>query len=358
VSQAAREGGRLAWVLAGLAVGSAALGWLAHRTGERVSVGARTRRAFDLALGVGVVAAIGVALVAAGGPNAAADELRQRFEADPTGSGADLNDRLFSLSSNGRTQTLRVAWDVGVEHPIAGAGAGTFEYVWYERRPSGLIVRDAHSLYAEVFEELGVVGLVLLATALLMPLAAALKARRVRYVAPAAGAYSAWAAAAGLDWHWEMVGLTMTAFLMGAVALLSSERTPSRPLGSGARAVLIAAGSIASVFAVLSLVGNQALFAAHDAVERKEWNEALDDARRARALLVWSHEPTLVVGEAEAGRGDRLAAQRAFREAVEQNPRSWVAWLHLAQVTSGAERAAAYDRVHELNPREEGLPGE
>jgi hypothetical protein len=122
--------------------------------------------------------------------------------------------------------------------------------------------------------------------------------------------------------------------------------------------VLIAAGSIASVFAVLSLVGNQALFAAHDAVERKEWNEALDDARRARALLVWSHEPEFVLASAAAGAGDRAVALALAREAVEEDPEDWVAWLQLAQVASGAERAAAYDLVRQLNPRQEGLPGE
>ena len=40
------------------------------------------------------------------------------------------------------------------------------------------------------------------------------------------------------------------------------------------------------------------------------------------------------------------------------DPRNWVAWLRLAQVARGAERNAAYDRVRELNPLEEGLPGE
>ncbi len=48
----------------------------------------------------------------------------------------------------------------------------------------------------------------------------------------------------------------------------------------------------------------------------------------------------------------------AYRDAVADDPQNWVAWLHLAQVARGAERAAAYRRVHELNPREEGLPGE
>ena len=73
--------------------------------------------------------------------------------------------------------------------------------------------------------------------------------------------------------------------------------------------------------------------------------------RLARALLVWSPEPDFVRGDAAAGLGDREGALRAYRDAVETDPRNWIAWLRVAQVARGAERAAAYDRVRELNPR-------
>jgi hypothetical protein len=48
---------------------------------------------------------------------------------------------------------------------------------------------------------------------------------------------------------------------------------------------------------------------------------------------------------------------RNYRAAVDADPRNWIAWLHVAQVARGAERSDAYRRVRELNPREEGLPG-
>ena len=134
-------------------------------------------------------------------------EVRDRFEGAPA-AGPSLNDRLFSLSGTGRAETIEVAWDAGVAHPVIGTGAGTFEIVWYERRPSPGIVRDSHSLYVEMFGELGIIGLTLLFAAFVVPIAAAIRSRRSRFVAPAAGAYLAWLAASGLDWHWEMTGLT------------------------------------------------------------------------------------------------------------------------------------------------------
>ena len=113
-----------------------------------------------------------------------------------------------------------------------------------------------------------------------------------------------------------------------------------------------------SVLAVWSLVGNQALFAAREALVREEWSEARTHARRAHQLLPWSYEPELALGSAAAGAGDREEARAAYADAVATDPRRWIAWLQLAQVVRGAERRAAYDRVRQLNPRQEGLPGE
>jgi hypothetical protein len=354
---AVREGERMALVVAAAVPAAALAAAFGRAVSGRIEPGPRARRGFDAALaGAGAVAAAAF-LVALGGPRAAWSEVEQRFSADPVAA-ADLNERLFSISGNGRSQLLRVAWDAGLERPIVGSGSGTFEYVWYERRPTQLIVRDAHSLYLETFAEAGIVGVTLLVGALLVPLVAASRARRSRLVAPAAGAYVAWLAASTFDWHWEMVGVTATALLAASVGLVSAERRTGGLLGEGSRLALVGVTGTLSVLAVWSLVGNQALFAGREAVARKEWGEAHDHARRARGLLFWSHEPVIVLGDAEAGLGDREGTVAAYRDAVEKNPRSWAAWLRLAQVLRGAERNAAYDRVHQLNPREEGLPGE
>ena len=350
---AAREGHRVAIALCIVIIVSALAALGARALATRISVSHRASVVFDLLLAGSAVVIVVATLIAAGGPSG----LQRRFNAEPV-AGVDLNERLFSISGNGRSELLRVAWDSGRQQPLSGNGAGTFEYLWYEMRPNPLIVRDSHSLYVETFAELGVVGLVLLVGALLVLVAGGIRARRQRFVASGLGAFVAWSASSALDWHWEMVGVTLTALLAGSAGLLAAERRSLGTLRGPARVALATLTLLVSVLAVWSLVGNQALFAGREAVAREDWSDARDHARRAQALLLWSHEPELVLGNAAAGLGDRNGVLRAYREAVATDPRNWVAWFRLAQVARGAERRAAYDRVRRLNPLEEGLPDE
>jgi O-antigen ligase len=356
-AEAARAGHRLAWLLVMLVPASALLAVFAHGVTRHVTVPPAFRRGVAALLAAGAAGVVVVALAAAGGPLSAVSEIRERFVAYPAG-GSSLNDRLFTFSGLGRAETIRVAWDSGVDHPVVGTGAGTFEILWYEGRPSTQIVRDAHSLYAETFNELGIVGLTVLVASLLVPLVGAIRSRRSRFVAPATAAFLAWVSASALDWHWEMVGLTVTALLVGSVGLLAAEHRPGGGLLHGTRIALLGVTGTLSVFAVWSLVGNQALFAGREAISRKDWHAAREHAQRAEVLLFWSHEPELVLGDAAAGLGDREGALEAYRDAVEMDPRRWIAWLRIARVARGAESDAAHDRVRQLNPREEGLPGE
>ena len=102
-----------------------------------------------------------------------------RFHRPPAGSSSDLNNRLFDLSSNGRLQQWRVAWDDFTAHPVLGEGAGTYAASWAQRRPEAFKVLNAHSLYLENLAGLGIVGLSLLVGFLLVPAVAAAHARQV-----------------------------------------------------------------------------------------------------------------------------------------------------------------------------------
>lgn len=357
VRDAVAQGHRVAVVLGVLVICSGLLAWGARLIASRLTVSQGFNRVVNVGLAGFAIAVVLAVMLAAGGPSEGLSTLKARFDAEPV-TGVDLNARLFSVSGNGRSESLGVAWAAAQENPLAGHGAGSFEYLWYEHRHSGLVIRDAHSLYVETLGELGGVGLVLLLAALFVPLIGAWAARRTRFVAAGAGAYLGWVAASALDWHWEMVGVTITAFLLGGAALLASDRRRPAALVGNLRWVALGLSVVLCVFAIVSLVGNQALFAGREALARKEWAAAADHGQRAHALLFWSYEPEIVLGDAAAGLGDREAALGAYRDAVATDPRNWVAWLRLAQVARGAERAAAYDRVRQLNPLADGLPGE
>ena len=352
---AASEGRTVAVLLLATCLASAVAAYAAHRMRRRPTRSGRAIRATNIALGT--LAAVGAVAFAATSVSWAASGLPESTGTRTSGY-IDLNSRLFSLHAPGRSEFWRVALDDLRESPLTGEGAGSFEYSWYANRPSTQDVRDAHSLYLEAGGELGVVGLVLLAGALLVPFAAAYRARRVRFVPAAAAAYTAWVADCAVDWHWEMVGLTVTALLAGGVALLGADRGRPRPLSSLGHIAILAASIALSVAATWSLVGNQALAAGTKAAARGDWASALEDGRRAQAILFWSFEPELVIGDARAGLGDRPGALTAYRRVVARDPGNWAGWLRLAQVAAGSERAAAYARVHELNPLETDLPGE
>jgi tetratricopeptide (TPR) repeat protein len=358
-ADAVAQGERFAALLGALMIASALCALGARWVAGRVHAPTWARRVVDAAYATIVVGAVVTGIALAGGPRDAFAEIENRFEAPagPDGS-PNLNERLFSASGNGRAESIGVAWDAGRESEVLGHGAGSFEYIWYEERVTPYAIRDAHSLYAETFAELGVIGVALLGLALLMPLVAAVRARRNRIVPAVTATYVAWLAHAALDWHWEMVGVTLVALLAGGAAMLTAERRTVRPVPDPARWLLLGASVGLTVLALVSLVGNQALFAGREAVAREDWSEADEHARRAEALLPWSFEPHIVRGDAAAGRGDRERAVEHYRRAIEDDGRSWVAWLRLGQVARGAERRAAYERVHELNPRETSLPGE
>jgi O-antigen ligase len=352
---AVTQGRRVALALAGGVLGSVVLVIAARWVASRMRVSIRGRRVVDGALVTACVAGMVAALVVAGGPVNGASALKARFYGFGPQT-TDLNARLLSFSGSGRAEQIEVAIRAGRERPIVGLGAGSYEARWYLDRPFAYVIRDAHSLYAEMFGEVGLVGLVLLVGALGVPLVCAVPARRSRFVPAAAAAYLAWAAHSALDWNWELVGVTITGLLAGAVGMLSVERGPARPIPLGVKLPLAGLLVVLSLASVVSLVGNQALFAGRAALGSRDLEGALGHARTAQALLPWSHEPHVLYGDAAAGLGDRRGAVAAYRDALERAPDNFAVWLRVAKVSRGRTSVAAYRRVHELNPFETGLP--
>jgi hypothetical protein len=155
---AARDGHRLAAILAVLILAGAAAGAL-----SRLPALAPSRERFaTLALGL---LAVVIVIVAAAQVTRAAGA----FDRRPPATGGDLNRRLLSVSSDWRSSYWRVAWREWRDHPVLGGGAGSWQRAWLRDRPADITVRNAHNVYLETLAELGPLGLALLLAALAAP---------------------------------------------------------------------------------------------------------------------------------------------------------------------------------------------
>ena len=353
LADASHEGHELLRALLVLSAVSGAVGFGLAHVDRRIEVGRRTRQAFGASLLAATGAALVVLWATAGAPYAIATKAWDQFRASPKVTSGDLNDRLFDLSSNGRLEHWAVARDDFEDNPLAGRGAGTFEYSWAERRPSSMTVLDAHSLYIETLGELGLVGLLLLVGALVLPLAAALRARHAVVLPAALGAYAAFVLHAGVDWDWELTGVTLVALTSG-VCLLAA----ARPEGVAVRSLplrLAAVGLVLvlSTLAFVSVLANVPLARSRNALDESRWAEAADQAGVAKRWAPWASEPLRLLGEAQLGAGYPGRARASFRAALERDPENWQLWVDLALASSGAEKRLALERASRLNPRSE-----
>ena len=120
--------------------------------------------------------------------------------------------RLLDVSGHGRAALWRVAWEEGLEHPLAGAGAGTWARAYVQEKRTTAAPANAHSLPLETFAELGLVG-----AGLLGAFAFAVFRRAGRNPI-AAGVVVAWTVASTADWTWQIPAATLPA-LFAAAAL-------------------------------------------------------------------------------------------------------------------------------------------
>jgi len=237
-----------------------------------------------------------------------------------------------------RRSYWEVALDQARANPVLGDGAGTFARYWLAHRDVALGARDAHGLFVETLAELGPAGLVLVAFTLTLPL---LAARRVPVAAAGLGAFVTHAA---FDWDWEMPVVTLAAIFCAATLLLTGERRTTRYLPIAGAALVLA------LLAIPNLVGQTALARSDSRAERGEYAAAAAAARRADRWLPWATEPQVRLFVSELGRGDRVAASRAIRSAIDRDPEDPRLWLVLADFSTGVERERALERVEELDP--------
>ena len=337
----AGQGHDLAFVLVDGCVAAVVAVLVVAALEPRVRLERRGRRVAWIALAA--VAVLGATAVFAhyGSPVALAKRGWHGFSGTAAATGPNLNNRLFHLSGNGRTQQWHVAWSDATAHPVLGSGAGTFEEVWALHRPVGLKVRDAHNLYIETLAELGPPGLLLLAGVLALPF---IGLARRRELSLAAGAYAAFVLHAAVDWDWEIPAVTLAALLCGAALLSGGGAWPL------ARRFALGTAVVLGAFGIYTVAAQLPLTHLRHAAARGDWPAAEHDAQRAADLAPWSSEPWFDLGESELNAGRNAQALVALRKATAKSPHDWVAWFDLARASTGAEQEHALAVATALDP--------
>jgi hypothetical protein len=287
----------------------------------------RLGRAAGVAAAALLVAALAVGVVRAGNPVDWVSDAFSEFSdpIDPTR--GDDPGRFVELSSNTRWSWWKDALEVYREYPFLGAGAGAFDIARRPFREDRLAPVEPHSLPLQFLAELGVVGLLLIGTAVAgagVGIVAAL--RRAGEERPAVAALTVVAAAYAVhglvEFNWDFLVLSGPAFLVVGLLLgRGSSTTRLSRLWAVATAAVVA-------FLVVSLalpwLSARKIEDARSAISDPDRSARLaEDAHDLNPLAI---EPLLLWADAEEARGDFDEARRLLVEAVElqpENPRTW-----------------------------------
>jgi len=262
----------------------------------------------------------------------------------------------------------RVAIDDGWKpERLHGTGAGTYQILWNRHRPDSTIVYDGHSLYAEVLGELGIVGLLLVLTAVLTLLTAA----AVRIRGPDRALFAAaftfllvWGLRAGLDWDWEMPVVTLTAFCVGGAVLAApswregddAEAEPRR-LADPPRLMRVLLGLGCLLLALTPYrvaVSQDRLDAAVAAYGHGNCPRAIDQALASLDAEQVRPEPRLILTYCDLRLGQPRLALTQIEAAVKRDPQDWRLRYVLAvnRGLLGRDPRPEMRRARELDPLE------
>ena len=294
-------------------------------------------------------------------PARAAQGLERFVAGNSLDESGDTRDRLTQVGNNGRIFHWRVALEGYEDQRLTGSGAGTYRMLWAQRRPSDFTVQDAHSLYLEVLAELGVIGIVLLATALVPILAAlAVHARgadRAVYAALLSAAVT-WAAHAGIDWDWEMPAVTVWLFCIGGAALAAPSGQGGLPVPGRRTRLLVSLGVVLlAVTPALLAVSERRLERSVDEFQAGRCPAAVDAALGSLSAVSVRSEPWEILGYCDVRLGARRLAVQAMQNAVRRDPRNWqYHYGHaLTRAAAGLDPRPQLRRARRLNPREDLL---
>lgn len=374
--EAGPQGVRMTWITIGVFAATAGAAWLiqARLLGSRLRIPeikpSVTWKVGYVAAGVGV--AICLVAVASGTLADRWREFKEPVTTDPTVS------RLASLSSGERYENWRTALEAGEDHPLTGAGPGTFEYLWARNGDGSIFVRDAHSFYLESFAELGVPGFLLALAVVLVPIGIAvfgatrrrLGERRPLFAVAAAG-MTAFATSAAVDWSWEMTVLVAAflayvAIVCGPDAETRSGRANGRtfrlPLLDHSRLAIMVGAVVAIAVIYVPMEGTSLVRESQALYRAGDMSSSLAKANDARDVNPWSASAAIQVALLESEIGNSPDALDASSDAVDLDPYNWKAWqvyARMAELDGQTEVAReASEKAAELNNRYQADPAQ
>jgi O-antigen ligase len=317
---------------------------------------------------VGLIAVI-IAAVLFGG--SAWDKFTSTDLATPSG--------LAEASSRGRIQFWEVALEGFSEKPVLGHGAGTYQFAWDQLRPIDMPNTQAHSLYLQALDELGIVGGVLALGMVLAMLWIGFTAWRAaggrerELFAAMLGVALAFAVGIAYDWFWQLA-MVGSVFFMATGILVAARcgqlwraRAAARaregvdveaePAPENRRFGLTVAGLAIAWLTMLALIGP--LLVDHEISESNaalpgNVESAVNHAETARSIEPWAATPYLQLGLLAQAKGEDEEAIHRFEQAIDRENHNWTLYYLKAKAEhqAGQNEAAQADRgeAQRLNP--------
>jgi hypothetical protein len=341
--------------------------------------GGLTGRALELSRdrrilrGIGIAAAvlaIGAAIAVGGRAWDQFSSPDQQFPANPA-------QHFSQFSGANRHEYWRVAIDSWEEAPVVGHGAGTYRFAWDQLRHITLPVLNAHSLYLQAFQELGVIGgmlvLALVGVLLWTGFAAwrASSGPRRELHAVLFAACLAFAVGAAIDWFWEIAGIGAIFFLCAGALVaarcvqLARAQAQSNGKGQGERRRfgLTVAGLALAWIVALALIGpllvDRELDSSNAAAATGDIATAVNRAETARSIEPWAATPYEQLGLLAEGQGEYDLAAERMGQAIDREEGNWLLYYLRARIEyQGGDEAAARADLEEakrLNPEEKCL---
>jgi O-antigen ligase len=296
---------------------------------------------------------------------------------------------LAEASSRGRAQFWEVALEGFSEKPLLGHGAGTYEFTWDQLRPILMGNTQAHSLYFQALDELGIVGGLLALGMVLTMLGIGFAAwrhaggRERELYAALLGVSLAFAIGIAYDWFWQ-VAMVGAVFFMATGILVAARcgqiwrarqaaraRAGETPEGGGEsrRFGLTVVGLVIAWLTMVALTGpllvNHEIHESNNAARNGELASAVEHADTARSIEPWAASPYVQLGLLAQVQGQDQEAIHRFSQAISHEDHNWTLYYLRAKALheAGQSEAAQSDlaEARRLNPLEtclsEGFEG-